>query len=92
MALVAVSRPRPEHGFSGFLGAWRVGEMYEAKRSSVNHAKGDLYFKDRNMDSDLFISMMKTKVFRSIYERMTWTDHVVVQLDNAPGHASAETW
>ena len=44
------------------------------------------------MDSDLFIFMMKTKVFCAIYERMTWADHVVVQLDDYPGHTSAITW
>ena len=92
MALVAVARPRPEYDFNGFIGAFRVGETYVAKRSSKNHQKGDRYHKDKSMDSELFIDMMISKVFRSIYRKMTWATEIAVQLDNAPGHASAATW
>ena len=91
MVLVAVARPRPEYGFNGIVGFWRVGELVEAKRTSKNRVKGTQVFKDLNMDSKLFAQMLRRLVFPAVRSKMPWAKTITVQMDNAPGHASAAT-
>lgn len=90
MALVAVARPESSIQFSGMVGYWRVGERSVAKRNSKNRPAGTPVFVDKSMDSSRFLKMMKELVIprvRKVYPRR----HVVIQMDNAPGHASRQT-
>ncbi len=91
MALVAVARPCAEHNFDGIVGAWRVGTFKKAQRKSKNRAKGDSYFVDCSMDSEVFLDIMKTKVIPAVRRKLHWCEEIVIQLDNAPAHGSAAT-
>ena len=88
MCLVAVARPCAQHRFGGIVGVWRVGDMEVAKRSSKNRAAGTPEFKDKTMDGDRYADMMIKKVIPAARSRMPWCDTIVIQADNAPGHAS----
>ncbi len=91
MALVAVARPSPQHGFNGVVGVWRVGKLKTAQRQSKNHKKSDTYIVDASMDSDLFLDMMTSKVIPAARRALHWCQDIVIQLDNAPAHASTQT-
>jgi hypothetical protein len=91
MALVAVARPVLEHNFHGVVGAWRVGEMRKAKKSSKKRKKGDAVFHDLTMDSKLFCDIMIEKVFPAVRQLFPWAPAVTIQMDGAPAHASNES-
>ncbi|XRB10187.1 Aste57867_9103 protein [Pycnococcus provasolii] len=86
MFLCAVAKPRPEHGFNGLVGIWRVSETTVAKRTSKKRKKGDAYQKDVTMNGTRYAEFMKDKVFAAIREKMPWATCVTVQQDNATPH------
>ena len=86
MFLCAVAKPRPEHGFNGLVGIWRVSETTVAKRTSKKRKKGDAYQKDVTMNGTRYAEFMKDKVFAAIREKMLWATCVTVQQDNATPH------
>jgi hypothetical protein len=87
MELTAIARPVPEHNFDGKIGIWRCSVDYEAKRKSKYHEKGDVYQKDQNMDSAMYVTMLRTKVFPAIRKKMGhFAKKVYVQTDSAGGH------
>jgi len=85
MFLVAVARPRPEIGFDGKIGCWRVTEKKVALRRSKNHAKNDTYEVDCTMTAERFRSMMKN-VVRAIRKKLPTAELVTVQMDGAKPH------
>ena len=86
MFLSAIARPRPEHGFDGLVGIWRVCTSKTALRNSKYHKKGEVYDCDTNMDGDNFIQMVCEKVIPSIRQKMHWASKVRVQMDGASPH------
>jgi len=85
--LSAVARPQP--GFDGKLGIWRVAKNYTAMRDSKSHKRGDVYEKDRTMASDDYFKMMQEQVFPSIIEGFSNAPnikHVRVQQDKSRPH------
>ena len=67
--LVATAQPRPDKGFDGKIGFWEVTEKYTAKRSSKNHAKGDVYERPCTMTAEKYYEMMTQKVFPAARKR-----------------------
>jgi hypothetical protein len=89
MILTAIARPRPEHGFDGKVGMWRVAEKAVAKNTSKNRAAGTEITVDVNMDGKTWRKMAVNLIFRAIRTKMTWASGVAVQWDNAPAHKAA---
>jgi hypothetical protein len=87
MFLAAVARPNQERGFDGKVGLYPVVEEYCAKRNSVNHRAGDVYFRPTTMTAKLFRRMLKWNVIEDAI-RMTgsWAKEIIIQMDNAGGH------
>jgi hypothetical protein len=104
MFLAANARPRPEYGFDGKIGMWRVTGLKEALKKSKNHEKGDEYEVDITMNADAYRDLMVNKVFPAIREKMWWFgrgrhatagQQIVVQQDGArphTAHANAAVW
>jgi hypothetical protein len=86
MVLTAIAKPRPEHAFDGKIGIWRCAVDYTAKNPSKNHAKGDIYQKDANMNRAMYVRMVRTLVIPAIRRKMHWASHVRLQTDSAGGH------
>jgi hypothetical protein len=97
MFLAANARPRPEYGFDGKLGMWRVTELKEALRGSKNHERGDVYEVDVSITAEVYRNLLKTKVFPAIREKMWWkklgnghdAGPIYVQQDGATPHTAA---
>ena len=70
MFLAATALPRPDKGFDGKIGFFRVTEIVTAKRKSKNHQKGDQYEKDVTMDADKYREMMVKQVFPAARKKM----------------------
>jgi hypothetical protein len=90
MFLAATALPRPEHGFDGKIGFWRVQSPYTAKKRSVHHEKGDVYEKDVTLDSDKYYEMMTKLVFPAIRRKMPWAKEVTTQQDGATPHTGKD--
>ncbi len=86
MVLSAVARPRPDYGFDGKIGIWRITTTKVAKRKSKNHAAGDAYEVDGTMDAASFRRLMFQKVLPTVRRKMKWTSSIVIQMDNAKPH------
>ena len=86
MFLAATAQPRPDKGFNGKIGFFRVSEMHTAKRTSKYYKKGDKYHKDVPMDADKYLEMMQTKVFPAVRKKMNWATELRCQQDGAAAH------
>ena len=64
MFLAVTALPRPEKGFDGKIGFFRVSEMVTAKRTSKYHQRGDQYEKDVTMNAAKYLEMMTQKVLQ----------------------------
>jgi hypothetical protein len=85
MFLAATALPRPDKGFDGKIGFWRVSEWKTAERASKYHKRGEKYRKDVPMDADQYLKMMKT-VFRAARRKMPWAKNLRCQQDGAAAH------
>ena len=90
MFLAATARPRP--GFDGKVGIWRVAAPKTAKKTSKNHASGDVYDEDVTMTSEHYFTMMTTVVFKAVVKgfRGTGVTQVIVQQDGAKPHTGKD--
>ena len=86
MFLAATALPRPDKGFDGKIGFFRVTETVTAKRKSKNHQKGDQYEKDVTMDADKYREMMVRQVFPAARKKMPWAKNLRCQQDGAGVH------
>jgi len=90
MFLTVLGLPRPEFGFDGKIGIWRVSEEVTATRKSKYHNAGDVYEKDCTVTSEWYREclMKEGGVFQMIREKMHWMTgrRIYVQHDGAPGH------
>lgn len=86
LVVTAVAKPNPRYGFDGKVGMWPVVETYEARRDSLHHAKGDVYFKNASLDSAQFHELIRERVAPAIRRKMPWCTQVTLQMDNAPPH------
>jgi len=90
MFLTVLALPRPEFGFDGKIGIWRVCEEVTAARKSKSYNKGDVFDQDCTVTSEWYLDCM-TKVggvYEAIRNKMHWmvNDKIYVQHDGAPGH------
>jgi hypothetical protein len=87
MFLCALARPRPEHGFDGKIGIFRVCKEKEAQRNSKYHVRGEVYVEDVNMNSELYVEMM-SRIIDEIKLKMPWmrNTHLYIQQDGAGPH------
>ena len=90
MFLAAVARPDATHDFDGKIGIWPIVELYEAKRNSKNHKKGDKYWKTTIVDGAKYEEMMRKNVFPAVRRLMRWCRAVTIQHDGAKPHQKAE--
>ena len=92
MMLIAIARPRPEHGFDGKIGCWRITEDFEYSKAATyqgtRYEKGDTRRRDCTMDGDLFLEIVRDDLFTAIREKMPWAKKVGVQWDNASPHTA----
>ena len=72
MFLTANARPRPEYGFNGKLGIWRVTGLKEALRKSKNHERGDTYEVDVSITAAVYRRLLEEKVYPAIKQKMWW--------------------
>jgi hypothetical protein len=86
MFLGVVGSPRPEKGFDGKIGLFHVGEPKIAKNKSKYHDQGDEYWVNINMDGDVFMNMVETKVIPAALKKCPWAKKIIFQIDNAGGH------
>lgn len=86
MFLTAVAKPRPEFGFDGKIGIWRICEKKEAKRSSKNRPKGTIVTEDVEVTAKKFLEMLRTNVLPAIRRKMTWATSVTIQFDGPKPH------
>jgi DNA polymerase/3'-5' exonuclease PolX len=90
MFLAATALPRPDKGFDGKIGFFRVFEMKTAQRTSKYHAKGDKYEMDVTMDADKYREMMVKKVFPAARRKMPWAKTLRCQQDGAGAHTGKD--
>lgn len=90
LVVTAVAQPRPEYSFDGKIGMWPVVELYEARRNSTHHAKGDVYPKATTLNSEQFDRLILKHVAPAIRRKMPWARGITVQMDNAPPHCNLE--
>jgi len=89
MFLTALARPDPENGFDGKIGIWRVQQLVVCERGNRWHRRGDEYWKDCNMNGDLYQEFM-LKLLAEIKVKMPWLKgkEVIVQQDGASAHTT----
>lgn len=85
--ITAVARPRPEDHFDGKIFLGRIQELYEAKKRSVNHQRGDLYLRDCNITAAIWYTYM-VDILSEIKVKMAKFkgEEIIVQFDNAGPH------
>lgn len=90
MFLTVLALPRPEFGFDGKIGIWRVCNTVTAARKTKNHNVGDEWEQDCNVTSEWYRNCMIKEggILDTICEQMPWMigRRVYVQHDGAPGH------
>ena len=106
MYLIATAKPRPDKGFDGKIGCWRVSmqkvaqkKVYktnrkfdkDGKENEVLREKGEIYEEDTTMDSEQYQKMFKEKVIPAIRQKMPWARRIVVQHDGASPHTGKNT-
>jgi len=87
--LTAVAKPNKKYNFNGKIGCWRVCTLKTAKKKSVNHAKGDVYEVDCNMDAEKYAELIIQVVIPAARKKMHWLKTIKFQEDNATPHSSA---
>lgn len=86
IVITAIAKPNIEKNFNGLVGIWRIQSDYEAKRSSINHKKGDVYKIDCTMTSEYFYELMHNEIMPAVSNRMYWCQNIFIQIDNARPH------
>lgn len=86
MFLSAVAKPRPEYGFDGKIGIWRICEKKEAKRSSKNRPKGAVVTQDVEITAAKFLELLRTTVVPAVRRKMPWATSVTIQFDGPRAH------
>ena len=84
----------------GKIGMWPVGDEVKAKRNGKHLKKGDAKWKNKNIDSDVYLELMEEVVISIAmnWPRGQWSDpsfRVRIQQDGAKVHTSArfqERW
>jgi hypothetical protein len=86
MYLAATALPRPDKGFDGKIGLFRVCETVTAKRTSKYHQKGDEYEKDVTMTAEKYLKMLTEQVFPAARRKMKSARNLRCQQDGAAAH------
>jgi len=90
MFLAVTALPRPEKGFDGKIGFFRVSEVVTAKRTSKYHQRRDQYEKDVTMNAAKYLEMMTQKVFPAARRKMPWATSLRCQQDGASPHTGKQ--
>lgn len=91
MVISAIAKPRPDKGFDGKVGLWRVAIPKTAQRRSKNHELGEEYQVDTTMTAKLFRMYMLQHIIPAIKLKMGWAKTVHIQFDNASPHTGGNT-
>ena len=93
MSLCAVAQPcfdfQTCRDFDGKVGLWPFIEMVPAQCSSRNHERGKLEMKSVNVNKEVYLDMMLTKVIPAIVEKCPTAmkrNGIILQQDNATPH------
>ncbi|ETP21394.1 hypothetical protein F441_05085 [Phytophthora nicotianae CJ01A1] len=96
MFLAAVARPRYDFSrktlFDGKIGIWPIVERARAKRTSKNRAAGTPITKNINMSREVYVRMLREKVFPAIRQKWPGSRKAIirVQQDNAGPHVDED--
>lgn len=99
MFLSAIARPRYDPGrkknWDGKVLCEPIGDWVPAKKNSCRRPAGTLEWKNRNVDGDCYVDLMKKVVDNIIarWPRCDWRNPdytIYVQNDGAPGHKKKE--
>lgn len=91
MFLGAVAKPVPSRNFDGRIGLYPIADECRAQRSSRGRPAGSTVWKLKNMDTALFIELLKEKVVPDILRKTgSWAKNIVIQMDNAGGHGGGK--
>jgi hypothetical protein len=97
MFLCAQARPKHDTTtnkmWDGKLGIWPIGEYTKAQRTSKKFKKGDMKWKNKNVDSAVYLDLMRDVVrqIASQWPRTQWNNplfKVRIQQDGAKAHTS----
>jgi len=93
MALVAVGPPiygsNGEELASGKVAFVPCSKATTAKRTTKNHKRGDIVYEAVNVDAETYVNMMVDDVFPAARKMYPNAPEIIIQQDNAPGHAAA---
>jgi len=87
LVITAVAKPNATYNFDGRIGFWPVVANYQARRSSIYHARGEVYQKTTTLNAAKFERFIAHFVAPKIRRVMPWCDEITIQLDNAPPHS-----
>ena len=98
MFVAANARPRPEYGFDGKIGMWRVTSFKTAQRGSKNHDRGDVYEVDISINAAVYRQLLQNKVLPAIRRKMWWkrlnngheAGPIILQQDGATPHTARD--
>jgi hypothetical protein len=92
MVTAVVCRPDLAKGVNGKIALFRSGGyLYEAKKRSKNHEKGDVYWRDDTVDGQMYVKRFKEEAFSELSEtaRKLGLPEMKLQDDNAKPHVKA---
>jgi hypothetical protein len=90
MFLAAMARPRFNHRtnswFDGKVGIWPIGSFVPAQRKSKYHNKGDLVWRNQNVDREVYRNLLIEKLIPALVSKWPDSRTIRIQHDGARSH------